>query len=63
MEAGQMSDSKEGQKLASLHYVCQEWKVRKVTVMGEHAIQHTQSPARDVFLQQDLSTFCTQGKQ
>ena len=65
MSRGQGSDRLEGKKVANFHYICQERKVRKATIMNEHAIQHTNSPAQDadVFPQQDLSTRGTQVRQ
>lgn len=65
MSQGQRSDRQEGKKVANLHCICQEWKVRKATIMNEHAIQHMNSPAQDadVFPQQDLSMPGTQGRQ
>lgn len=58
MSWGQGSDRQEGKKVANLHCVCQEWKVRKATIMNEYTIQHTNSSAQDADVfppQQDLS--------
>lgn len=65
LSPGQGNDRQDGKKVENLHYICQEWKVRKAIIMNEHAIQHTNSPAKmcSVIPQQDLSTPGTQGRQ
>jgi len=61
---GQGGDKQEGKKVVNLHYICQEWEVRKAAIMNEQVVQHTNKPAQDadVFPQQELSTPATPGE-